>query len=47
VFGSETPLLSPGAAVTPILTASISGQDKERIAGDKLRELVEGIRHDA
>jgi len=47
VFGSETPLLSPGAAVTPILSASISREDKERIAGGNLRELVAGIRYEA
>ena len=47
VFGSEAPLLSPGAAVTPILTASIADADKERIAGDNLRELVQGVRYDA
>lgn len=46
VFGSETPLLSPGAAVTPILTARIPAADKERIAAGNLRELVKAVRYD-
>ncbi len=46
IFGSEAPLLSPGAAVTPILEAAVSGEDKERIAGGNLRTLIQGIRYD-
>lgn len=47
VFGSEAPVLSPGAAVASILTAAIPDEDRAMIAGDNLRRLVGGIAYDA
>ena len=42
LFGSNWPLLGPACTLTPLTTAEIADDDKRRIAGDNLRELVGG-----
>lgn len=47
VFGSGAPTYSPGAAITPILTADIEDTQRRLIAGETLRKLIGDIRYDA
>jgi predicted TIM-barrel fold metal-dependent hydrolase len=40
IFGSNWPAMSQAPTLTPLTTADISDDDKRRIAGDNLRQLI-------
>lgn len=44
VFGSRFPMFEPGAALTPILRADIPDDDRERILGGNLTEMLDEAR---
>jgi Predicted metal-dependent hydrolase of the TIM-barrel fold len=47
IFGSNAPVYTPGASLTPIISSEISLENKRKIAGDNLRKLLGGIKYEA
>jgi predicted TIM-barrel fold metal-dependent hydrolase len=46
LFGTNYPLYEPGAAVTMVTYANLKDNDRRRVAGETLREIIRGIRRD-
>lgn len=46
IFGSNTPVYTPGASVAPIILSEISLEDKRKIASGNLKELLGGINYE-
>ncbi|MBN1352128.1 amidohydrolase family protein [candidate division KSB1 bacterium] len=46
LFGTNYPKYTPGGAVAMVTYADVNEQDKKKIAGDNLREIIAGIRRD-
>jgi len=46
LFGSNYPLYEPGAAVTMITYAALTDEEKQRVAGGTLRDIISRIRRE-